>query len=462
MRDTVVYRRSTIDMKPVWLALMVCLLALVLGFESKAQSQGSAPTPVDKPQVAAADRSGAASEDEKLSQEELLQLVAPIALHPDSLFSQIVMASTYPLDVVKAARWVEKNPKVTGDALEEAMQKQSWDPSVKSLTAFPQVLAMMNADLAWTQRLGDAFLAQSEDVLAAVQVLRARADEAGNLKSTKQQTVKKEVVTREDTGAKETVYVIQPASTQTVYVPAYNPGVVYGSWPYPAYPPYTYYPPGYAPGARALWFGAGVAVGAALWGNTNWGRGNVYVNVNRYNRFNRTNIRRNNWVHNPRNRGAVPYRGSARQKYRNRNTRNARARENYRGRANRGRQNLQRQGARQGQRPKARNQQRRQPKAGANRKRSAGNNQARRRSGQTGARRKSAGNRKSANRRRSAGQRQRQQRSGARRTQRNSVYRGAGRGRGQQARRHSSRGRASRGRGGFRGGGRGRGGGRRR
>ena len=197
------------------------------------------------------------AEDEKLSQEQLEQLVAPIALHPDSLMSQILMASTYPLEIVQAARWVEQNPKVTGDALEDAMEKQEWDPSVKSLTAFPQVLQMMNDELEWTQQLGDAFLAQDQDVLDAVQRLRQKADKAGNLKTTEQQTVETQEVAR-DSGKKETVYVIQPADPKVVYVPAYNPTVIYGPWAYPAYPPYYWYPPGYA-ASRLFWFGTGCA-----------------------------------------------------------------------------------------------------------------------------------------------------------------------------------------------------------
>ena len=140
-----------------------------------------------------------------LSNEQLEQLVAPIALHPDSLLSQILMASTYPLEVVQAARWSKTNPKIKGNELEGAMQQQPWDPSVKSLAAFPQVLQMMNDELGWTQQLGDAFLAQQEGVLAAVQRLRAKAEEAKTLKTTKQQKVKKENVT---TSAGSTVTVM--------------------------------------------------------------------------------------------------------------------------------------------------------------------------------------------------------------------------------------------------------------
>ena len=157
---------------------------------------------------------------QEFSKEKLEQLVAPIALYPDSLLSQAFMASTYPLEVVQAARWVKANPKVKGKALEDAMQKQPWDASVKSLTAFPTVLDMMNDKLDWTQQLGDAFLAQQQDVLAAVQTLRERADKAGNLKTTKQQKV-----TKGSSGAQSYI-AIEPQDPSVVYVPAYDPNEV--------------------------------------------------------------------------------------------------------------------------------------------------------------------------------------------------------------------------------------------
>src|SRR5215475_14558643 len=171
--------------------------------------------------------------------EEIEQLVAPIALYPDSLVSQILMASTYPLEVVEAARWLRANKTLKGDALTTALEKQTWDPSVKSLVNFPQVLDMMNQKLDLTQRLGDAFLAQQKDVLDAIQRLRAKAQAQGNLKTTQEQTV---IV--EQPAAETTVIKIEPTNPQVVYVPTYNPTVVYGAWPYPAYPPYSYYPPG--------------------------------------------------------------------------------------------------------------------------------------------------------------------------------------------------------------------------
>lgn len=247
-------------------------------------------------------------------QEEVEQLVAPIALYPDDLVAQILMASTYPLEIVEAARWQRANSNLKGNQLTSALEKQTWDPSVKSLVNFPSVLAMMNEKLDWTQKLGDAFLAQQKDVMNAVQKLRARAQAQGNLKTTKEQ----KVVVQEQT------IVIQPANPQVIYVPTYNPTIVYGAWPYPAYPPYYYYPPGYVAGTAAFSFAAGVAVGAAwgyAWGGCNWNHGDVNVNVNKNatinNQINRTNYAtkvstnpsgQGEWKHDPDHRKGVAYR----------------------------------------------------------------------------------------------------------------------------------------------------------
>src|SRR5499433_2637493 len=181
------------------------------------------------------------SSDQLLKPEQLDALVSPIALYPDTLLAEVLMASTYPLEVVQAARWVDENKNLKGDALKAGVDKQGWDDSVKSLTATPSVLAMMSSKLDWTQKLGDAVLAQQADVMDAIQRLRARADANDKLKSTKQQTV-----TKKSDGGKQ-VIVIEPTDPQTVYVPYYDPAVVYGAWPSPAYPPY-YWPspyPGY-------------------------------------------------------------------------------------------------------------------------------------------------------------------------------------------------------------------------
>ena len=264
------------------------------------------------------------------SQEQLEQLAAPVALYPDPLLAQIFMASTYPLDIVMADRWVKANPKVKDKALEDALQKQPWDPSVKSLTAVPQVLSMMSEKLDLTQQMGDAFLAQPKELMDAVQKLRQKASAQGNLKDTKEQKVVTEQV------ATQTVIKIEPADPQVVYVPTYNPAVVYGAWAYPAYPPYAYYPPAYYgayAGAGLVGFTAGVVVGAALWGNCNWGGGDVNVNVNKYNNFNRTNIQNTNFQHNADRRGGVPYKDQGvAQKFDRGQSANAGTRDQYRGR----------------------------------------------------------------------------------------------------------------------------------
>lgn len=302
-------------------ALLACLFSALVALPPVAAQDAQQPAPFTK--------------------EEIEQLVAPIALYPDALVAQILMATTYPLEVVSAARWVKENPGVKDKALEDALQKQSWDPSVKSLAAFPQVLAMLNEKLDMTQKLGDAFLGQQKDVLDAVQRLRSKANAQGNLKSSKEQTVS----TEQEAGT--TVIKIEPANPEVVYVPTYNPATVYGPWPYPTYPPYSYYPPGYVPGAALFTFAAGVAIGSALWGGCNWGGGNVNINVNKYNNFNKTNISNGNWQHNAEHRKGAQYRDSAsQQKYgKGQQRQGADSREAFRGRAEQGRQEISRGGA---------------------------------------------------------------------------------------------------------------------
>jgi len=305
--------------------------------------------------------SGAAAQEGAkpvFSQEELGQILAPVALYPDSLLTQVLMASTYPLEIVQADRWAKQNKDMKGDALAKALEAQPWDPSVKSLVNFPQVLTMMSEKLDWTQKLGDAFLAQQKDVMGSIQNLRKKAEASGNLKTTKEQKV---IVEKE-------VIIIEPASPQVIYVPTYNPVVVYGAWPYPAYPPYPVYPPGYVAGAA---FVTGVAVGAAwgyAWGHSDWHGGDVDVDVNR-NRNVNNNINRDKykqqaqargqggqgkWQHDASHRGGVAYKDQrTAQKY-NRGTGGeaAKSREAYRGRAEQGRQDLSKggQGARAGTR----------------------------------------------------------------------------------------------------------------
>ncbi len=301
---------------------------------------------------------GAQETDTPFKAEEIEQLVAPIALYPDSLLAQVLMASTYPLEVVEAARWVENNPDVKDKALEEAMQKQSWDESVKSLTAFPPVIKMMDEKLDWTQKLGDAFLAQQSDLMDAVQRLRAKAKSEGNLESNEQQKVSVEPappppanveqnVNVEQAPASDTVIIVEPADPQVVYVPSYNPTVVYGAWPYPAYPPYYYYPPGYV-ASSMISFGVGMAVGSALWGGCSWGWGHsdVDIDINRYNEFNRTDISNREWNHKAEHRKGVQYRDQkTQQRYGRDNRQAAASRDQFRGRAEQGRQDLARGGA---------------------------------------------------------------------------------------------------------------------
>jgi hypothetical protein len=291
--------------------------------------------------------------------EELEQIVAPIALYSDALLAQILMASTYPLEIVQAARWSKEHPDVKADAVAKEMEKQPWDASVKSLVAFPDVLTMMNEEIDWTQKLGDAFLAQQKGLMEAVQRLRTKAKDAGNLKSTKEQTVKTEPAPAG--AAAPQIIIIESSNPEVVYVPTYNPTVVYGAWPYPAYPPYYYYPPAYVPGAALFSFSVGVAVGGALWGNCNWGHGDVDIDINRYNNFNRNEINANRntnvsnrasnnsgkWQHNAEHRQGVGYRDSAtQQKYgRAASQQGMQSREEFRGRAEQGRQEISREGA---------------------------------------------------------------------------------------------------------------------
>jgi uncharacterized membrane protein YgcG len=235
-----------------------------------------------------------------LSNQQIDALTAPIALYPDALLSQVLMASTFPQDVQAAAEWSKANPKAQGDDAVKAVASQPWDPSVQSLVAFPQVLATMASKPDWVSQIGNAFLAQPNDVMDSVQRLRAQAQKAGNLKSNEQQKVVVQPAT--STSTTQTI-VIEPANPQVVYVPTYNPTVVYGAWPYPAYPPvYMPPPPGYAIATgfvSGLAFGAGVAVANSLWGGVNWGTNNVNINVNRYNNINVNNrINTNNTTAN--------------------------------------------------------------------------------------------------------------------------------------------------------------------
>lgn len=282
------------------LAVVLSLLALIM----------------TEPFAAAADDGSAKAQQQgKLSKEELAQLVAPIALYPDELLAQILMASTYPLEIVQADRWARQHADLKGDPLAKALEQESWDPSVKSLVNFPSVLARLSEKLDLTAKLGDAFLSQQKEVMDVVQALRKQAHDTGNLKSTKEQQVVVE---------KETI-VIRPSTPEVVYVPTYSTTVVYGAWPYPAYPPYYYYPPPPAPGVT---FATGVAVGMAwgyAWGSCNWHNDSVEVDVNHNYNINKNINReqykeqlkargvtgqngRSTWKHDPEHRKGVAYR----------------------------------------------------------------------------------------------------------------------------------------------------------
>jgi hypothetical protein len=248
----------------------------------------------------------APAQDELLKPGEIDALLSPIALYPDTLLSQVLMASTYPLEVVQASRWLKDNKGLKDDALKAAAEKQGWDESVTALLATPSVLDMMSDKLDWTQKLGDAMLAQQNDVMDGVQRLRAKADANNKLQSTPQQKVSKR-----SEGSKQ-VIVIEPTNPETMYVPYYDPAVVYGAWPYPAYPPYywgaSYWPYGGAVLGAGLAFGAGYAIGRWAGGGGYWG-GNANINWNN----NNININRpgagggGTWNHRPEHRQGVRY-----------------------------------------------------------------------------------------------------------------------------------------------------------
>jgi hypothetical protein len=284
------------------------------------------------------------------SKEQLDQLTAQIALYPDALLAQVLMAATYPADVAEAAKWSRAHPDMKGDDAVKMVENEPWDPSVQSLVAFPQVIIMMGEKPDWVQRLGDAFLAQPEDVMDSVQRLRARAKEAGNLNSNEQMKVTLEAAPPPATtttviqqAPQQQIIVIQPAQPNVIFVPQYNPTVVFGPWLWPAYPPFYIPPP---PGfwfstavATGIAWGVGIGVRNALWGGVHWGWGRSTVNIN-VNNFNNINVNRrldvnsrtSNWSHNVNNRRDVPYRGGDAQRQRLQDRAGSINREQYRGR----------------------------------------------------------------------------------------------------------------------------------
>lgn len=252
-----------------------------------------------------ADDNSSPSDIPAFSQQELDQMLAPIALYPDALLSQILMAATYPLEIVEAARWSRANPGLKGDAAVRAVENRNWDPSVKSLVAFPQLITMMDEKLEWTERLGDAFLAQPSQITDSVQQLRQRAYAAGTLRSTDQYRV----------AQRERIIVIESPRSDVVYIPYYDPYVIYGGWHWSAYPPVYWAPwPGYAyrTGVVGFRWSVGVRIGHGFFfGAFDWPRRHIrVVNVRPfyYPRVAHTTVVHHHvWRHDPRHRRGVHY-----------------------------------------------------------------------------------------------------------------------------------------------------------
>lgn len=284
------------------LTALLCLILLLPG-ESLAGIRWQEQT---NPATASAD---------KIPDGKLDSLVAPIALYPDPLLAQVLAASTYPLEIIQLQQWLARNTNLKDKALTDAVKKQPWDPSIQAMAALPEVVKRLADDIQWTADLGNAFLAQQSDVMDAVQRMRKKAQEKGNLKTTEQQKVETQVI------ESKSVIVVQPASPEVVYVPSYDPVVVYGPSYYYPYPPIYYPPPGYYAWGMAVSFGVGMMVGAAWGGGWGWGCGWGHndIDIDIDNNFNRNNIGNrpgggdNKWQHNPQHRGAAPYsdRGTA-------------------------------------------------------------------------------------------------------------------------------------------------------
>jgi len=272
---------------------------------AQAPPPSSSQSPAPAPSGAAAP--AASGDAAAIAPDQLDSLVAPIALYPDPLLAQVLAAATYPVELVELQQWLAKNSTLKGQALADAVAKQSWDASVQGLANFPDVVKRLTDDIQWTTDVGNAFLAQQQDVMDAVQRMRAKAQKNGNLKTTEQQMVETKQIENQQ------VIVIEQADPQTVYVPSYNPTAVYGPPVYP-YPP-IYYPPPPPYGAMAVSFTFGIAMGAMMsggWGyGCGWGHSStVVINTNNF-YVNKQNVRTgggaNNWQHNPKHRGGTPY-----------------------------------------------------------------------------------------------------------------------------------------------------------
>jgi hypothetical protein len=239
---------------------LVSLLLLAMLLTACPQDQAADQDAPATAQAAAPEQAASAPPYTQQTPDQLQVLVAPIALYPDSLVAQVLAASTFPEQVVEADRWVQAHPDLKGTDLGNAVDQQPWDPSVKALTAFPSVLGNMDKNLSWTSSLGDAYYNQQQDVMNAVQVMRQKAQDAGNLKTTPQQTV----------ATQDSDIEIQPADANVVYVPAYDPWLVYG-YPIVAWPGWYPYP--------GIWFDGpylsfGIGFGIGWWGGFGWGWGN--------------------------------------------------------------------------------------------------------------------------------------------------------------------------------------------
>lgn len=332
---TMIPKRKVLVARIRSLLMVLCTVSIVPG-----------DTLAYRPMSGPAQASSSAAQATKVPNDQLDSLVAPIALYPDPLLAQTLAASTYPLEIIQLQQWLAKNSGLKDKALADAVAKESWDPSIQALAALPDVVKRLADDIQWTTDLGNAFLAQQSDVMDAVQRMRQKAQDKGNLKTTEQQKVETKVVEN------KTVIVVEQANPQVVYVPSYDPVVVYGAPIYP-YPPIYYPPYGYYAAGIAVSFGVGVMMGAFWSGGWGWGcgwGGNNNITVNRNNNFNRnSNIgggnrasqlpsggnrnnlgggNRNNvgggnrastlpaggggnWQHNPEHRGGAPYKDRA-------------------------------------------------------------------------------------------------------------------------------------------------------
>jgi Protein of unknown function (DUF3300) len=254
-------------------SLLVVLIAIAI---APGDTLGFVASPLPMPGSPSQDKSATIPPD------QLDSLVSPVALYPDPLLAQVLAASTYPLEIIQLQQWLGKNAGLKEQALADAVEKQPWDPSVQALAMLPDVAKRLADDIQWTTDLGNAFLAQESDVMDAVQRMRKKAEDAGHLKSTEQQVVETKVI------ESKSVIVIEQADPQVVYVPSYNPVVVWGAPIYP-YPPIYYPPPGYYAAGLAISFGIGLAMGAWWGGGWGWGCGwgGNTININRNNNFNR-------------------------------------------------------------------------------------------------------------------------------------------------------------------------------